>query len=156
MKLTRIEQAALYELTFSTGRADASTQRLRELGLVECGAGKFGTWVKITAKGRALANTFTREDQLSMLAASGGHTDPPSQSVRKKTQPAPSSGGPVAEATAKPPAGVSLPSDPPSRSASARRETRTQKTSPIKPSSPAPSTSSPRSPYLRKLHANRS
>lgn len=148
MKLTRDEQSSLYELTISTGRADASTARLVQLGLVEAGTGKFGNWVKITAKGRALANTFTREEQLaflSMSAASGGHADPPPSPgfARKKTQPAPSTGGPIAQATAK----VSLPPETPARSAPVRRETKQRAV--------APSTS-PRSPYLKKLHANRS
>lgn len=68
MKLTQDQRVSLYELTLSTGRPDSSTRRLVELGLAESGSGKFGGYVRITAKGRAFTATFTRDEQLAILA----------------------------------------------------------------------------------------
>ena len=59
MKLTADQRESLYELTFCTGRPTVDTARLVELGLVEQGKGRFGFYVRITAKGRALTNTWS-------------------------------------------------------------------------------------------------
>jgi hypothetical protein len=69
VKLSAAEKASLFELSFSTGRPDGATPRLVQLGLAEQGRARFGNYVRITAKGRALANTFTREEQLAFLGS---------------------------------------------------------------------------------------
>ena len=71
MKLTDAEKLSLYELTISTGRPDSETPRLAKLGLVEQGSGRFGGYVRITAKGKALALSWPKDEQVRLLTGSG-------------------------------------------------------------------------------------
>jgi hypothetical protein len=67
--LTALQHEHLYELSIALARPTADSDALVELGLAERGKGKFGEWVRITAKGKAEVDSARMADRGARAAS---------------------------------------------------------------------------------------